>query len=117
VRVAWLVLFLVGCKGVPLAKNKLNGSAGGELYSGYTKPDVLCFSCHGGTAKGHWRAPGLEGPIQDMSTEQLHEVINTGAGWMPPYKDVLTPAEVDQILEWLRERFPAPVTLTPLTEP
>lgn len=103
-----LIVLLAGCKGVPLAKDELHGSPGGLMFSGYTKADVVCFTCHGGKAKGHLRAPGLEGPIQDMSNEQLHEAINNGVGWMPPYKDILSLEETNQILEWLRERFPKP---------
>lgn len=103
-RAAFLLL-LCGCS--PLARELVADSPGGLLYQGYTKPDVDCYRCHGGKATGSWRAPPLKTPTLEMSDEQLHTTIKDGDGGMPAFQTKMTDEEIDQIIAWLHDRFPA----------
>lgn len=107
-RGAFLVLAVsvAGC--APLARELVADSPGGLLFQGYTKPDVDCFRCHGGKATGSWRAPPLKAPVEEQSDEQLRTTIKDGDGGMPAFKAKVSDEEIDQIVQWLRTRFPAP---------
>lgn len=103
--ILWVVLVVSGC--APLSRELVADSPGGLLYQGYTKPDIDCYRCHGGKATGSLRAPPLKAPTLEFSQEQLHDVIKDGDGGMPAFKDKLTDAEIDQIIDWLRTQFPS----------
>jgi len=106
----WIVCVLgaaaAGCHtGNALPPQSLE-SPGGKLFNGYTKPDVKCFSCHNGDAMGA-NGPNLGERVPKLSDEAILKAINEGPSYMPSFKDDLTETEKQQIVAWLRERFPA----------
>ncbi|MFZ5439357.1 MAG: c-type cytochrome [Myxococcota bacterium] len=97
----------MSCAGVPLPKEQLT-DPGALLFNGYVRPDIDCFSCHNGDAKGA-RAPSLARETRSLSAEKLGAIIRQGPGPMPAYgKDVLGDEELAQIVGWLKASFPAP---------
>ena len=100
-RALVVVLALTGCAGVPLPKESLT-DPGALLFNGYVRPNVDCFSCHNGDAKGA-RGPGLARAVREHSAEKLGALIRKGPGPMPAYAtDVLSDEELGQIVSWLR---------------
>ena len=97
----------MACAGVQQPREKLGDSPGALLFNGYTKADVLCFTCHNGDGKGAMRGPPLATPMADMSEEQLVDAIKNGTNWMPAQKDHVSDEEIGQILAWLHTSFPA----------
>ena len=68
-------LCLMACAGVQLPREKLGEDPGALLFNGYVKPEVDCYVCLNGDAKGATRGPGLAEELVDHSDEQLIEVI------------------------------------------
>jgi mono/diheme cytochrome c family protein len=99
-----VALLAVACHtGTALPPQSLD-SPGGRLFNGYTKPDVKCFSCHNGDAKGA-NGPNLGERVPKLSDDAILKAIDDGPGYMPSFKDKLTAAEKQEIIAWLRERF------------
>lgn len=82
-----------------------------------------CASCHGPLGQGtpNWNRPDARGkypppPLNGTghtwhhSTRILKDIINNGTarlgGNMPAWKDKLSDAEVDAILEWIKAQWP-----------
>lgn len=106
VVVAAAAVSFAGCAGVQLAKSEIE-HPGQLLFNGHVKPDVNCFKCHGGDARGSMRGPSLDVTAK-MSDAEILEYINEGEGIMPSFADELTADEKAQIVGWLRQEFGAP---------
>ena len=110
-RAPWLALvalLAVACHtGTALPPQSLD-SPGGRLFNGYVKPDVKCFSCHNGDARGA-NGPNLGVRVPKLSDDAILKAINEGPSYMPSFKDKLTDTEKREIIAWLRERFKATV--------
>ena len=101
-------LFLVGCAaGIQLAKDQIS-DPGQLLFNGHTKPEVDCFRCHNGDARGSGRGPDLAPVIPKMPDEVVLKIIAEGETFMPGFADKLTSEEQKQILGWLRSAFGGP---------
>lgn len=79
-------------------------SAGAQLYL------RSCSGCHGPSGKGQMRM-GLRSLPRDLSDPELHrartdaqlaELISNGKNQMPPFKHVLSAAEIEQVVKHLR---------------
>ncbi len=82
-----------------------------------------CAACHGQLAQGNpqWRQPGVSGksaapPLNGTGHTWHHPkaglkhtikqgTIRTG-GSMPPWKDKLTDAQIEQIIAWMQSHWP-----------
>jgi mono/diheme cytochrome c family protein len=107
-KVAYLALLLgpVACaSGAQSPKAALNADPGGLLFNGYAKPDVACFGCHNGDAKGAGRGPSLAERVPKLTDAQIVHAIDSGPWMMPAYKEKLNDAEKKQLVTWLRARF------------
>jgi quinoprotein glucose dehydrogenase len=49
---------------------------------------TMCASCHGTDRRGRDRAPSLIGLRARLSTEQLHELLERGRGFMPSFANL-----------------------------
>ena len=62
-----------------------------------------CFQCHS-INKGEVRVgPSLYGVMKNghLSAAQVHTQLVNGKGKMPPFKDLLTPEEMDHVIAYL----------------
>ena len=55
---------------------------GAQIYS------ETCASCHGADRRGNGRAPSLIEVARRLSATQIHQVIDRGRGFMPPFADL-----------------------------
>lgn len=90
--------------GKPLPESSID-STGARLFNGYVDPDVSCYKCHGGAAEGGGAGPDLSKRVPKMTEDQIVEAIDEGPGFMPSYREKLTPAQSREIAAWLRSRF------------
>lgn len=92
----------------------------GQVARGRAAYEHYCQSCHGQQGKGQagdWRARGPDGkypppPLDDSAhawhhpTKVLHQVIRQGSpggtGNMPAWKDVLTDAQIDDLIVYIK---------------
>ena len=93
------------CAGTPITPDKIT-TPGEALFNGRVKPDVNCYKCHNGDGTGTWRGPNLGKRVPGLTDQQIAQAIIEGPGFMPSFKDKVTPAEIEQITAWLRQRFP-----------
>lgn len=102
-----LIASLTACStGKQLPKTALD-SSGGQLFNGYVKEDVKCFSCHNGDGKGA-NGPNLAERIPKLSDEAILKAINDGPSYMPSFKDKLTEDEKKSLVQWMRASFGGP---------
>ncbi|MGU3471188.1 c-type cytochrome [Paenibacillus sp. D51F] len=64
-----------------------------------------CLSCHGTDLKGRM---GPDTDIHDagsrLTQERIAAQIGSGGSLMPPFKDKLTPEQIDSLTQWLKEK-------------
>ena len=69
-----------------------------------------CFNCHGGEGRGDGplasalpvRPPDFRGTVQKHNNSQIRRVIAEGAGTLPAFAPVLSPAEINDMLQMVR---------------
>lgn len=69
-----------------------------------------CFNCHGGEGRGDGplasalpaRPPDFRDTVQKHNNSQIRRVIAEGAGTMPAFAPVLSPAEINDMLQMVR---------------
>lgn len=70
--------------------------------------DAGCLHCHTIHSAGGHKGPNLSSVGARMNSEQLREQILMGGNGMPPFADVLAPADVNDLIAYLRTcRTPA----------
>jgi len=62
--------------------------ATGAARDGAAVYQSMCASCHGADKRGRGRAPSLIGAGSHLSTEQLHELLDQGRGFMPSFRNL-----------------------------
>src|SRR6478735_9470800 len=97
---------VLGCKSGSQTRASAGQHPGQLLFNGHTKPDVDCYKCHDGEARGAM-GPDLGERVPKLSDDAIVKAIMEGPGMMPSFKDKLTPEEATQITAWLRAKFPA----------
>lgn len=71
-----------------------------------------CSTCHGADGSGtdigrKLQAPDLRSKrVQSQTDAQLFAAIKNGKGQMPPHKDLLTDAEIKQLVKYVRTQAP-----------
>jgi mono/diheme cytochrome c family protein len=100
-KVAVALLLMVGLAATAFAQN---GAVGKDLFAS------RCAICHdadgsGKTAVGKkLKLSNLGSPeVQKRSDEYFTTMISKGAGKMPAWYDRLTPQQIDQIRDYIRE--------------
>jgi mono/diheme cytochrome c family protein len=93
------------CAGKQVAPDRMV-SPGEALFNGRVKADVNCYSCHNGDGTGTWKGPNLGDRVPKLSDDQIRKAILEGPFIMPSFKDKLDDTQIQQIIAWLRERFP-----------
>ena len=61
-----------------------------------------CRQCHTIQNVGGKRGPDLSGVGRALKKEQIRDQILNGSKQMPPFKDVLQPSDVDDLVAYLR---------------
>ena len=76
-----------------------------------------CAHCHGAAGVGGGRGPDLQEVRKRLKASQIATQIHDGGKSMPPYGDDLTPAELNDLVEYLRAKrkfiAPAPPPANP----
>jgi mono/diheme cytochrome c family protein len=73
---------------------------GAELY------DEFCVGCHGADGRGvQNRGPGITSKIDEMSDQQIIDVILNGAGRNEMPAIPVTEEEAQRIVDYMRESF------------
>lgn len=72
---------------------------GPELYQG------SCAACHGANGEGAGGRPavGAGSDAAELTDDQLRGVIRVGPGAMPGFENKLSDAQIDSLVEYLRE--------------
>jgi mono/diheme cytochrome c family protein len=99
--------FLIGCAGTPLRPTPAS-SPGEALFNGRVHEDVNCYKCHNGDGTGTLRGPNLAKKVPGLSDQEIVRAIEEGPSLMPSFKGKLDATEMQQLVAWLRERFPHP---------
>jgi mono/diheme cytochrome c family protein len=84
-------------KSAAAAYTPANAQAGQDVFL------QKCFQCHS-INKGEVRVgPSLYGVMKNghLSAVQVHAQLVNGKGKMPPFKDLLTPEEMDHVIAYL----------------
>lgn len=102
---------------VPAAASEDHKAAGAELYA-----NRGCAHCHGYDGKGGEKGPSLLNERKKKSADEIRNQIVHGGGGMPAFGEVLQPAEIDNLVTFLRAKkwqgLPAPpATSAPGTQP
>lgn len=94
----FLSLLVMSCekKQIPLPDHP-----GGQIFHGIKRADVRCAKCHGDRGEGSARAPALVQSGKTLPPERFVATVLEGRGRMPPFRSVLTEAEVLSIMDWL----------------
>src|SRR5215831_19336223 len=100
-----LLAALSACAGSQIPADKIT-SPGEALFNGRVKADVNCYQCHNGDATGTMRGPNLGKRVPNLTDQQIAQAIADGPGLMPSFKGKVTDAEVQEIIAWLRTKFP-----------
>jgi mono/diheme cytochrome c family protein len=103
---ALTLALLSGCAGVQLPIAQAT-EPGAQLFNGYVRKEVDCWSCHNGNGLGAGDGPSLERRVPRMSNEAITRIILHGKGPMPKYRARLSDAEVEALVGWLKATFPA----------
>jgi hypothetical protein len=94
-------LFLVsgiGCEKKPIP---LPDHPGGQIFHGIKRADVRCAKCHGDRGEGSARAPALVQSGKTLPPSLFVATVLEGRNRMPPFRSVLTEAEILEIVDWL----------------
>ncbi|MCO6484278.1 MAG: cytochrome c [Saprospiraceae bacterium] len=90
--VIWALAFAFSCSSAP-ANATPDPAEGEALYRKY------CALCHGADGrKGFNGAPDLT--LSTLKREERIRLIGDGKGQMAPYKELLTPAQIEQIADF-----------------
>ena len=65
-----------------------------------------CLQCHGETGLGTKKGPSLRDLRKHRSEDAIHHQIAEGGGEMPAFADVLTPAQIDSLVDFLHQKKP-----------
>ena len=109
-RLKWFVMPLASCIFVSL----LSAQAGqpkqtGDVAKGKTL-FAQCEACHDPASAARKVGPGLKGMFKrakmlngkPMNEPNVRAVVESGGNGMPPYKQMLTPAEKDAVIAYLK---------------
>ncbi|MFC4768296.1 c-type cytochrome [Effusibacillus consociatus] len=89
-----VALIATGCA----TKDKQEGQpAVSDIPAAYRKN---CSACHGSSLEGR-SGPNLTKVGGKLPQEQIKLMIEKGGRGMPPFKDVLTAEEINEISNWL----------------
>lgn len=96
----FFLLAWIGCAHPPPWESLTH--PGQLIYFGYTNPRIRpCYRCHAVDGRGRWfGGPGLIG-LKSNDRGNILQKIRKGAGFMPAYGDVLSPQEIEQLVDWL----------------
>ena len=129
---AGAVALMAGCAGTPLPRLGPVGTAGGgappgpggvaagtagatarsaaergrELFNGWVRPEVNCYTCHNGDGAGTWRGPNLGKRVPKLTDAEIASTIAEGPGLMPSFKGKVDGEDVRDLTAWLRAQFP-----------
>ena len=86
-------------KASAIAYTPANVKAGQEIFT------KRCYACHS-VAEGEVRlGPSLyhemQGPHPKKNVAQMREQILNGKNKMPPFKDILTPEDIDRVIAYV----------------
>ncbi len=98
-------VFLIGCAGTPLRPTPAS-SPGEALFNGRIHEEVNCYKCHNGDGTGTLRGPNLAKRVPGLTDQEIVRAIEEGPSLMPSFKGKLDATEMQQLVAWLRERFP-----------
>ena len=79
---------------------------GRDLFNGWVRTNVNCYTCHNGDGAGTWRGPNLAKRVPKLSDAEIASTISEGPGLMPSFKGKVDDEEVHQLVAWLRSQFP-----------
>ncbi len=114
---AWMATLLAGCStGRAIETLAAAPENSGQLKATLTPVQdgrqifmANCASCHGKNADGNtpagkqWRIPDLRSPqVQSLSNEQLTQILKQGKGKMPAWSGLLSAADLEHTLEYIR---------------
>jgi cytochrome c551 len=95
-----LLLLLNGCGSGGSPASALQGPA--ETVALYKSQ---CLSCHGADLKGRMGpATDIHDAGSRLAKERITAQIENGGELMPPFKDKLTPAQIEDLTRWLLEQ-------------
>ena len=61
-----------------------------------------CTHCHGDKLQGTDLGPNLQGVGRQLKPAEITTQIHDGGKGMPPFGDILTGDQIDQLVAWLR---------------
>jgi quinoprotein glucose dehydrogenase len=94
VAAAGIVITLaVGCKGAH--EGPASQSTGSQLYA------ANCSTCHGPSGKGIGDFPTIVGVADILGGDYARTVITEGRNLMPSFRATLTPAQIDEIVDYM----------------
>ena len=82
-----------------LGCQKTSSDPSAQLAAGKTIFQDNCVLCHGADGK---QIPAWRSKVQKMSDEQIKNLIVNGGGTMPPFKDKLTPQQIDEVTAYAK---------------
>ena len=91
-------------------KASVNPTPADELAAAKTSYGQVCASCHGDSGEGGpvkiegkmLKVPSLkEGHALKHSDEEFAKQISKGGGGMPPFKDKLTPEQINNLVRFI----------------
>lgn len=95
----------------PVKKKAANGSSAASIAHGKETFDKKCAVCHYADSDQKKIGPGLKGLAKrgtfsvsnsKVSDETLKTWIENGDAQMPPFKDVLEPAEIKDVIAYVK---------------
>lgn len=89
---AVVVVLIVSCRAQPSAETQ---TPGGRLYA------INCGTCHGPAGKGVGDMPKIVGTTDILGGDYARTVIAEGRNAMPSFAATLTPAEIDEIVDYV----------------
>ena len=93
VIVVLLAVVFAGCS------DPADGKYGADLFG------ATCARCHGSDLAGGVGPPlGAASGAEALTDEQIAGVISVGPGAMPAFADRFTDAQVESLIDYLRER-------------
>jgi mono/diheme cytochrome c family protein len=88
------------------AQTSTNKSSAAIVKAGQEKFATSCLQCHAPVAGQTSFGPNLSGEIKPphprKSATEVRSILQNGKGKMPPFKDKLTPQDIDNLLAYLR---------------
>ena len=76
---------------------KEQAAAGQQLFQ-----SSGCTHCHGDKLQGTDLGPNLQGVGRQLKPAEITTQIHDGGKGMPPFGDILTGDQIEQIVAWLR---------------